>query len=83
MVFSDQLGFAKPDPRIFAKALEGIGVAAAGCAFVGDNPHTDIAGAQAAGMFAVQVGSKEREGITPDARIDDLRGLIGLLNTLS
>jgi putative hydrolase of the HAD superfamily len=81
MVFSDQLGYAKPDPRIFAKALEGIGFAAADCAFVGDNPHTDIAGAQAVGMFAVQVGSKQREGITPDARIDDLSGLLGVLDS--
>ena len=83
MVFSDELGFAKPDPRIFAKALEGIGRAARDCAFVGDNPHTDIAGAQAVGMFAVQVGSKQRDGVRPDARIDDLSGLLGVLDGLS
>jgi putative hydrolase of the HAD superfamily len=83
MVFSDEMGIAKPDPRIFAKALEGIGLSAGDCAFVGDNPHTDIAGAQAVGLFAVQVGSKQRDGVTPDARIDDLSGLLGVLDGLS
>lgn len=75
MVFSDQEGFAKPDPRIFGKALGGLGLAARECAFVGDNPHTDIAGAQAVGLYAIQVGRKERDGVTPDARIDDLSEL--------
>jgi putative hydrolase of the HAD superfamily len=79
MVFSDELGFAKPDPRIFTKALESAGVGPAECAFVGDNPHTDIGGAQAAGLFAVQVGSKRREGIEPNARIEDLSQLMDAL----
>jgi FMN phosphatase YigB (HAD superfamily) len=80
MVFSDQLGYAKPDPRIFAKALDGIGIAASDSAFVGDNPHTDIAGAQAVGMFAIQVGSKQRDGVKPDARIDDLSALLDVVD---
>ena len=80
MVFSDQERIAKPDPRIFAKALDKIGLAARDCAFVGDNPHTDIAGAQAVGMFAIQVGAKQRDGITPDARIDDLSELLAALD---
>jgi putative hydrolase of the HAD superfamily len=74
-VFSDELGFAKPDPRIFVRALEGVGFSADECAFVGDNPHTDIGGAQSVGLFAVQVGDKRRDGINPDVRIDDLSGL--------
>ena len=76
MVFSDQMRVAKPDPRIFAKAVDGIGLPVSECAFVGDNPHTDIAGAQAVGMFAVQIGGKQRDGVTPDARIDDLSQLL-------
>jgi len=82
MVFSDELLIAKPDPRIFARALEGIGLPGSDCAFVGDNPHTDIMGAQAVGMFAVQVGNKQRDGLRPDARIDDLSQLFGVLELL-
>ena len=83
MVFSDEMGFAKPDPRIFARALDELGIEAGEGAFVGDNPHTDIAGAQACGLFAIQVGSKEREGVTPDARIDDLSELFGVLDSIA
>lgn len=79
MVFSDELGFAKPDPRIFARAVDGLGVAASDCAFVGDNPHTDIGGAQAAGLYTVQIGDKRRDGIVPDARIEDLNELLEAL----
>jgi HAD superfamily hydrolase (TIGR01509 family) len=82
MVFSDQLGVAKPDPRIFGQALKGIDLPAGVCAFVGDNPHTDIHGAQSAGLFAIQVGAKERNGIRPDARIEDLSQLMDVLERL-
>jgi FMN phosphatase YigB (HAD superfamily) len=70
MVFSDQFGFAKPDARL----------SAAECAFVGDNPHTDIHGAQSAGLFAVQVGAKQGDGIRPDAQIEDLSRLMSVLD---
>ena len=79
LVFSDELLIAKPDARIFSAALEGIGHAAADCAFVGDNPHNDVYGATQVGLFAVQIGSKTREGITPPARIDSLAELIPAL----
>ena len=87
LVFSDEHQFAKPASRMFTLALEAIGEEASACAFVGDSPHNDVAGAQAAGMFAVQIGSKVREGITPDLRIDTLAELVpglqrlGLLGT--
>jgi HAD superfamily hydrolase (TIGR01509 family) len=81
LVFSDELKIAKPDARIFAAALTGIGHIAADCAFVGDNPHNDVYGATQVGMFAVQIGAKVREGITPPLRIDSLSELIPALTT--
>jgi putative hydrolase of the HAD superfamily len=79
LVFSDELQIAKPDPRIFNRALEAIGLTAGECAFIGDNPHTDIGGALGCGLFTVQIGAKMREGITPHARIDGLDELLGAL----
>jgi HAD superfamily hydrolase (TIGR01509 family) len=76
LVFSDELEIAKPDPRIFEQALAGLGLRPADCAFVGDNPHTDISGALSAGLFTVQIGAKSLDGIRPDARIDSLSQLI-------
>ena len=78
LLFSDELQFAKPDPRIFHAAAQDLGVDPAECAFVGDNPHNDVAGSQAVGMFAVQIGTKSRDGVTavPGLRIDSLLELI-------
>ena len=79
LVFSDQLGVAKPDIRIFNQALNGIGVSADTCAFVGDSPHNDISGAKGAGLFAVQIGSRRLDGVTPDAHIELLAELLPAL----
>jgi HAD superfamily hydrolase (TIGR01509 family) len=81
LVFSDELQLAKPDPRIFQAAAHQLRVEAAECAFIGDNPHNDIAGSLAAGMFAVQIGAKARDGVTavPYLRIDRLSELIPAL----
>jgi HAD superfamily hydrolase (TIGR01509 family) len=76
LVFSDELEIAKPDPRIFKQALAGLGLRPDDCAFVGDNPHTDISGALSAGLFTVQIGAKSLDGIRPHARIDSLSQLI-------
>jgi putative hydrolase of the HAD superfamily len=70
---------AKPDPAIFKAALDALGVPSSEAAFVGDSPLNDVAGAQALGIFAVQIGSRTRDGVTPDARIDTLHELEGVL----
>ncbi len=48
---------AKPDRRIFALALERIGVAASEALFVGDDAQRDLEGARAAGLQAVDATS--------------------------
>ena len=44
---------AKPDPRIFAIALERLGCAAADAVMIGDSWPADIEGARAAGVRAI------------------------------
>jgi HAD superfamily hydrolase (TIGR01509 family) len=78
-VFSDELRIAKPDPRIFQRAMDTLDLSSANCVFIGDNPHTDISGAMNAGLFAILIGSKYRDGITPHAQIDSLDQLIPTL----
>ena len=53
VLISEAEGVAKPDPRIFARALERLGVAPHEAMFVGDHPEIDVAGAQDAGLIAV------------------------------
>jgi len=50
IVDSARVGCTKPDPRIFHRALEGVGVAAGDATFVGDSPTRDMAGARGVGM---------------------------------
>jgi putative hydrolase of the HAD superfamily len=52
-VFSDEIGFVKPEPRIFALAAARLGVSPSECAFVGDLEGVDVQGAKDAGMDAV------------------------------
>jgi putative hydrolase of the HAD superfamily len=54
-VASAELGHAKPDGAIFARALELAGVGAAAAVHVGDTLEVDVAGARAAGLRAVLV----------------------------
>lgn len=50
VVDSAVAGFEKPDPRIFALALETLGVPAAHAVHVGDTIFADVEGARAAGV---------------------------------
>jgi putative hydrolase of the HAD superfamily len=82
IVVSEEVGFWKPDPRIFRIALEQSGCAPDDAIYVGDSAEHDIPGAHAAGMRAVWVN---RDGIAwpggdrPDAEIRDLYDLLPLL----
>jgi putative hydrolase of the HAD superfamily len=50
---SGDLGFEKPDPRIFHLALDRAGVEAPDAAYIGDLYSVDVLGARAAGIAAV------------------------------
>ena len=68
----------KPDPRIFAEALERMAVGPAETVFVGDRLYDDVSGAQAVGMRAVQTRQFRQEAderYRPDAVIEHLREL--------
>lgn len=81
------VGYLKPHPAIFQKALDCLGVSADEAVFVGDNPVADIAGAQGAGMQAVLrvTGSTQPllSGlIVPDGAINSLTELPEVLDRL-
>ena len=53
LIASEDVGVSKPDPGIFAIALERAGVSSAEAVMVGDSWANDVAGAQAAGVDAI------------------------------
>lgn len=69
----------KPEPEVFEIALDGL--PADRTVMVGDNPTSDVVGAERAGIDAVLVtgGRVEREaaGADPVATVEDLAGLFG------
>jgi putative hydrolase of the HAD superfamily len=84
--FSDEVGFYKPDRRIFEHALAGLGIRdPVQSLHVGDIRRTDVAGARAMGMTAVRYrgAADDPEPLSPggeaDHVIDDLRQLLDLV----
>lgn len=65
---SDEIGFAKPDPRFFGYVLSAAGAAREDCIVIGDSLTSDIAGANAAGIYSVWYAPQgEPLGAAPDA----------------
>jgi putative hydrolase of the HAD superfamily len=58
VVFCRDVGWRKPHPTPFLRALEMLGVAAKDAAFVGDNPVWDVEGAESAGLLPILLGGR-------------------------
>jgi putative hydrolase of the HAD superfamily len=84
IVVSGDLGYRKPDRRLFQLALDAIGVAAENTLYVGNDLHRDVFGASRAGMVTVlfdsDQGAKHHPGTVPDYTITHYRELLGLLD---
>jgi len=90
MGVSDDLGLHKPDPALFARTLEIAGVAPDRTVMVGDRLDYDMLPARATGMRTVWVLRGEAPDdptpaqlAVPDASIEDLTELPGVLEELS
>ena len=55
IVISGEVGLRKPDPAIFAIAIEALAVSPQGAVYVGDNPAHDVVGACDSGLAAIWV----------------------------
>lgn len=73
----------KPAPEIFIRAADRLGVDASECFFVGDNPLTDIRGADSAGMQTIWLQGycpwPEDFSITPHYTINRLAELLDIV----
>lgn len=82
LTISGELGYGKPDPRIYTETAKLMGVPVAECIMVGDNFRRDVAGGQDAGMRGVWI-SLGREipdpSVTPWLVIESLAELPDLL----
>lgn len=85
VIDSHDVGVEKPDPAIFAIALERLGVSATGAVFVGDIPSVDVVGARAAGIRPILVapeGTHENVGVLRISAVSELPALLATLAAL-
>ena len=77
---SEEVGYLKPNPKIFEVAMDKLETNVDDCIMIGDNLETDIAGAQNAGMdfYFFNPDGKESE-IEREQQIVKLNQLIDLL----
>ena len=76
-------GKAKPHPRMFHEACQRANVSAAELAHIGDEPGTDLAGAQAAGVTVIWMnrrGMEAEPGIGHHAEVSDMKELLRLFD---
>ncbi|MDO7904936.1 HAD family hydrolase [Paenibacillus sp. JX-17] len=86
VVISGTFGKGKPDPSIFAHALELLNVAPQEAVMVGDKLSTDIKGALASGIHAIWVNRNSREldgSIQPDSHIKHLSEITGIIDSIA
>ena len=80
VVASGEVGWPKPDARIFERACEAFGVEAEGAIYVGDRLATDALGATSAGLTGIWIdragiASTEELARAADAGVTVIRGL--------
>lgn len=84
-VFSDEVGYCKPDPKAFEKALNELKARPEEAVHVGDLLRTDVAGAKRIGMKAVWVsdtGDYPRGEYSPDFVIKRLPELLDVIEKM-
>lgn len=72
ILVSEQEGMKKPDPAIFHKALELLGVLPHEAMYIGDHPENDVKGAKSVGMVGVWKMNEAWECEDADFTIKDL-----------
>jgi putative hydrolase of the HAD superfamily len=78
------VGAAKPDVRAFHAVLQALGAPAHQVAYVGDDPHADVAGARAAGLRSIWVDRGTQPWPEALRRADlEVRNLTELAATLA
>lgn len=83
---SGDVGFMKPHPFIYWRALELLDVQPEEAVFVGDRPANDIAGANEAGLTSVLISpehlNRDLDGVRPNYTISNLTELLPILAEL-
>ena len=75
LIVSEAAGVSKPDPAIFAIALDALGADPAAAVMVGDSWSADVMGARAAGIAAIWFNPLRQPPPAPDPSVPELYAL--------
>lgn len=81
ITYSEEVGYKKPDARLFEVALGRLNVTADRATHVGDRIREDVQGAQAYGLRAILIDRQDRHPNADCERIQSLDELPSLLNS--
>jgi putative hydrolase of the HAD superfamily len=84
VLIEGEIGFGKPDPRVYARALDSLDIAAVDTWMVGDNLEWDVAQPQRQGIYGIWVdvrgsGLPAGHAVQPDRiirRLSELRSIV-------
>jgi HAD superfamily hydrolase (TIGR01549 family) len=83
VVISVEIGWRKPRPEIFLKALELLNLASGDALYVGDNYHADVVGAKSVGMDVIWINRKDEriydQKYHPNHTVSKFTDIIGLI----
>jgi putative hydrolase of the HAD superfamily len=79
---SEDVGYTKPDERMFRDALEGTGADPDRTLMIGDRHTHDVAGAKALGIHTAGYGA-DAHGPDADHELDDLREILDIVGVES
>jgi HAD superfamily hydrolase (TIGR01509 family) len=86
-VASMDVGFAKPDPRIFRLATGNLQLASEQVVMVGDNPKADIRGAHDLGMGTIRLirgpNRAQPDCVEVDFKVNDFSILVSIIRSLT
>jgi putative hydrolase of the HAD superfamily len=85
-VFSNAVGLAKPDPRIYLHCCELLGVSPHEAVFVGDGANDELEGARRVGMDAILIHRPGEDPFWPEVREWDgprVTSIPGVLDVLA
>ena len=83
LVFSDEVGFRKPEQRVFDLAARKLGVDACSAVHVGDNLRVDVYGAKNAGFRAIHFACEDGHDKVAEADPNSLVALSRNIGNLS
>ncbi|MEJ2296725.1 MAG: HAD family hydrolase [Candidatus Lokiarchaeota archaeon] len=84
-IFSDEIGYYKPNCLLFQKALIHLGAKPGNSIHIGDLLLTDIKGAKDYGMLSIwfnDLHQKRQSEIIPDFEVSDIREIIKIIKSI-